>query len=168
MPRYHRNNYINLLNALTDAANWEQFATKEEYSTVVYSDLKALCVERCLEKHANVVDELKYQIEEIHGEMVDEENYAQKNIHKLEREINTLVDIINTRTFPSNTLIDVEKIEIIKENWDKLTYDNLKTIITKEPDNIIIQKLQIELYNLKSEFLDLQDEYMDYIDEHEQ
>jgi hypothetical protein len=162
MAKYHKNHYIQLSDAINDAANWTQFATPEELDTIIYSELKPICIQRCLEKHEDVVNDLKIQIDKLSDDIRDDETYYQYEKCKLTRQISSLENIIVTTTFPSKTLIDIEKIEFIKENWDKLTYDNLKATLTKQPDNIIIENLydeidslsdEVEILNMEVEFL---------------
>lgn len=158
MGKYHKNNYTDLLDAINDASDWERFATPDEYENLTKDELEKICLQRCLEKYEFIIDNFKSQIDSLCDEITDDETYNQKKLSSLEKQIDSLVDIMDKTTFPSKTLIDVEKIEFIKDNWDKLTYDNLKASVTKQPDNIIIENLYGEIDSLVDEIAILNDE----------
>lgn len=147
--------------ALLDAANWTQFIKNEYERNMPFETLQDLCVQRCLLKHEKFIDELEATIkhleddnDEMKRENNSEERRLQDEIGELEEKLDNFKNII-----PNNNLNDVEKIELLNENWDKFTYGNLKEIITpnKQKDSII-SELNEEITSLTYEINELNDQ----------
>jgi prefoldin subunit 5 len=152
MTKYSSNNYCELEEALKDAANWTQFIENDYERKMSFEDLQDLCVQRCLEKHEDVINVLQTRIDKLEGQNLELERDKEREVSELESEVSNLEAEIEDCYLPNDTLNDVEKLELLKENWDKYTYDNLKDIITpsKHKDNII-EYLKEDIIYIKNE-----------------
>jgi len=128
--------YTLFKNALTQAANWEQFISSDEEKNLPFQELKSICIERCMDANITTINHLLKEIESLDGEIYnlnqiidDNERDFDKEIEDLTRELYKLEYELDEIKPPNKTLNDIEKLEIIIDNWDKLTYDSIKTII---------------------------------------
>ena len=157
--RYSSNNYDDLEVALKDAANWTQFIENDYERKMSFEDLQDLCLERCLEKHENVINDLQNTIGNLEEEINDLQRDKEHEVADLEKDIENLEAEIEDSTLPDKTLNDVEKIEFLKQNWDNITYDNLKEIITpNKQKDYIINKLFEEKESLSNDIDELNEQ----------
>jgi chromosome segregation ATPase len=161
--------------ALIDASQWQQFILNFDEEELPYKELRDICIKRCLDKHNKIIQQSHDRILELENEIEVLETENETEIRDLESEIRDLQTELNITLLPDNTLDDTDKIEFIQKNWDKLNYENLKSIVTPEliKDNIIetlkeeIYSLKEEIYSLKQEIIVIQNELEECEDENQ-
>ena len=119
--RYNKYDYSEFEDALYAASNWQKYILSEDEKELPNDKLIELCLDRCLDEHVNVIDDLKDEIEDLEDQVIHFEN----DIRYIKNDNDELIESI----LPNKTLDDVEKIEFIQANWDKITYENLKKIV---------------------------------------
>ncbi|MCK9446132.1 hypothetical protein M0Q50_04480 [bacterium] len=123
MKKYY-DNKATFMKALVQASNWNDILTEEE-KMKSYEEVKNDCIERIFDDYEYVITDLEDEVYDL-GEQVSD---LEKNVEELEFENIDLENDLDDSIFKNKTLIDLEKIEFLKENWDKITYENLKKII---------------------------------------
>jgi len=123
--KYYNSDYKYLKNALLDASNWQKYILSEEEKDLPNDELVKLCLERCFDENVDIVDDLKDEIFDLEDQIRDFE----KEIEDMEDEKYDLESELSESLLPNKTLDDLEKIEFIQQNWNKITYENLKKIV---------------------------------------
>lgn len=124
MKKYYGNE-SSLINALLSASKWEDEMTEDEKSKMSYDEARQNVIERIFDDYKYIISDLedeKYDLDETISDLEDK-------ISELEDDIIDLEDKTIDSIFKNDTLIDLEKIEFINANWDKITYENLKKIV---------------------------------------